>query len=68
MASNLFRGTALGQLCDDVLPQPRGKKFTEALWVMGSGRRVALRRAGAIGTASGRVSKHLATGRVKFSV
>lgn len=59
--SNLLRRAACGQLCGDVLPQPRVEEFPDASWVMGSGRRVALCRAGAIGTASGRVPGHLAT-------
>jgi len=60
-ASNLFGRAASGQLCGDVLPQPRVEEFPRAPWVMGSGRRVVLRRASAIGTASDRVSDHLAT-------
>lgn len=29
-ASNLFRGTVLGQLCGDLLPQPRVEDFPDA--------------------------------------
>ena len=60
-ASNLFGRAALSQLCGDVLPQPRVEEFSDASRVMRSSRRVALRRAGAIGTASSRVPGDLTT-------
>jgi len=63
VASNLLGRAARGQLCGDVLPQPRVEEFTDVSGVMGLGRRVALRRRSAIGTVSGRVPGHLATER-----
>ena len=58
---NLLGRVAPDQLGGDVLPQLRVEEFPDAAGVMGLGRRIGLRRAGAIGTASRRVPGYFAT-------
>lgn len=51
----------MGQLCRDILPQPRIEEFPDASWVMGSGCRMALHRASAIRMVSSCIPSHFVT-------
>jgi hypothetical protein len=53
---NLFRRTAVFEVGLDILPQPGIQEFARSPWLTGSGDRLSLRRADAIGVAPRRVA------------